>query len=236
MRDQIEVLAARLLELATVDEDTGSRRLPPERELGEALGVSRGALREQLAVLERLGFLHRRQGHGTYIEAPSFRFVRSYFSIAHSLGYLTDAHVSETRVLLEAVVAESAAERATDEQIAGLREAVDRMMAGEADGDLESVHAADADFHRLLLRIVDNPILQVLEEGLRRSIAYDMRTRRRSVSSGRSGETFDRAHAEIVDAIAAHDPEAARLAMRRHFEITRARDATESAAPYASRA
>jgi GntR family transcriptional repressor for pyruvate dehydrogenase complex len=234
--DPLETLVARLLDLSTIDEDTGRRRLPPERELGDALGISRGTLREQLAVLERLGFLHRTQGRGTYIDTSSFGFVSSYFSIAHSLGYLTDAHVAESRQLIEAAVAESAARRATDEQIAGLRETVERMVTGEDIGDLAMVHAADADFHRRLLRIVDNPILEVLEEGLRRPLQQDMRARRLSVSPGSSGEAFDRAHAEIVDAIAAHDPDAARLAMRRHFEITRAGDATESAAPYASRA
>jgi len=219
--DQLETLVTRLLELATVDEETGSQRLPPERELGEALGMSRGALREQLAVLERLGFLHRRQGSGTYIDAPSFAFVRTYFSIAHSLGYLTDAHVAESRELIEVAVAESAARRATDDQIAGLREAVDRMVTSETRGDLDAVHAADTDFHRRLLRIVDNPILQLLEEGLRRSLQQDMRSRRLAVLPLSGGETFDRAHADIVDAIAAHDPEAAGLAMRRHFDIAR---------------
>lgn len=217
--DQLEALVARLLKLATIDEESGRRRLPPERELCESLGVSRGALREQLAVLERLGFLHRTQGRGTYIGTPSFGFVRSYFSIAHSLGYLSDADVAESRELIEAAVAESAALRATDEQIAGLREAVDRMVAGDASDDMDAVHAADADFHRRLLRIVDNPILQLLEQGMRESLRQDMRARRLSVSPGRAGETFDRAHTEIVDAVAARDPDAARLAMRRHFAI-----------------
>lgn len=219
MPDPLETLVARLLDHSIIDEETGRRRLPPERELGDALGMSRGTLREQLAVLERLGFLHRTQGRGTYLETPSFGFVRTYFGIAHSLGYLTDAHVADSRELIEAAVAETAARRATDQQIAALRDSVDRMVTGEALGDLAMVHAADADFHRRLLRIIDNPILELLQEGLRRSLQQDMRTRRLSVSPGSTGEAFDRAHAEIVDAIAAHDPDAARLAMRRHFEV-----------------
>jgi GntR family transcriptional repressor for pyruvate dehydrogenase complex len=223
--EPLEDFVARLLALATEDEETGKRRLPPERELGDELGMSRGALREQLAVLERLGFLHRTQGRGTYIDTPSFGFVRTYFSIAHSLGYLTDADVANSRVLIEEAVAESAALTATPDQIAGLRESVDRMVAGEEAGDLDAVHEADADFHRRLLQIVDNPILQLLQQGLRRSLNEDMRARRRSVSRGRSGEAFDRAHADIVAAIADGDPDAARLAMRRHFGITRATDA-----------
>lgn len=220
MSQPLDQFVARLLALASVDEETGARRLPPERELGDALGMSRGALREQLSVLERLGFLRRTQGRGTYLDTPSFGFVRTYFAIARSLGYITDVHVAEARVLIEEAVADSAARGATAAQIAGLRETVDRMLAAEKAGDLRRVHEADADFHLRLLQIVDNPVLRFLQEGLRRALDDDMRSRRESVALGRAGEEFDRSHEQILDAIAARDPDAARLAMRRHFGIT----------------
>lgn len=219
MTEPLDHFVARLLALASVDEDTGARRLPPERELGEALGMSRGALREQLAVLERLGFLHRTQGRGTYLDTPSYGFVRTYFAISRSLGYISDSDVSDARVLLEEAVAEAAARSATEEQVDGLREALARMEAGELADDLDRVLEADADFHRRLLHIVDNPVLRFLQEGLRRALSDDIRARRESVARGRAGVEFDRSHADIVSAIAAGDPEAARYAMRRHFGV-----------------
>lgn len=220
MTEPLDVFVTRLLGLATVDEETGARRLPPERELGDALGMSRGALREQLAVLERLGFLHRTQGRGTYLDTPSYGFVRTYFTIARSLGYITDAHVSEARVLVEEAVAEAAARKVSDAQIAALREALVRMAAAEESHDLQRAHEADADFHRRLLQVVDNPVLQFLQEGLRRALNDDMRARREAVTREGAGVDFDRSHEDIVDAIAAGDADAARLAMRRHFGIT----------------
>ncbi|WP_127473369.1 FadR/GntR family transcriptional regulator [Microbacterium sulfonylureivorans] len=235
MPEPLDHFVARLLALATIEEDTGARRLPPERELGDALGMSRGALREQLAVLERLGFLHRTQGRGTYLDTPSYGFVRTYFTIARSLGYITEPDVAEARVLVEQAVAEAAARRATDEQIAGLREAIDRMEAADAAGDLDSVHVADADFHRRLLHVVANPVLLFLQEGLRRALDDDMRSRRASVTLAHASGEFDRTHADIVDALVEHDPEAARLAMRRHFGITEA-DAVGAAAVHPARA
>lgn len=219
MTEPLDQFVARLLALATVDEETGARRLPPERELGEALGMSRGALREQLSVLERLGFLNRTQGRGTYLDTPSFGFVRTYFAIARSLGYITGPDVAEARVLIEEAVAESAARGASAEQIAGLRETVDRMISAERAGDLPRVHEADADFHLRLMQIVDNPVLRFLQEGLRRALDDDMRARRESVTRGHAGEEFDRSHEEILQAIAARDPDGARAAMRRHFGI-----------------
>jgi len=232
--DPLDEFVTRLDALASADEETGARRLPPERELGDALGMSRGALREQLAVLERLGFVHRTQGRGTYIDTPSYGFVRTYFAIAGRLGYITEVDVAEARVLIEQAVAEAAARRATDEQIAGLREAIERMEAADAAGDLRAVHVADADFHRRLLHVVANPILMLLQEGLRSALDEDMRARRDSVTRAHSSGEFDRTHADIVDALADHDPDAARLAMRRHFGLTEqapAGPATSAAPP-----
>ena len=209
----------RLRDLATIDDETGARRLPPERELGDALGVSRGALREQLAVLERLGFLHRTQGRGTYLASPSYDFVRTYFRIARELGYLTDDEFSESRVLLEEAVAEAAARRATPEQVEQLRRDVDRMLASEAAGDVEAARDADLAFHRRLQRMVDNSVLRFLHEGLSHVLRDDIAARRLGGAGEAPGERnpADAVHYEIIDAIEAGDPDAARLAMRRHF-------------------
>jgi DNA-binding GntR family transcriptional regulator len=46
---------------------TVDSRLPPERELSRALGVSRAGLRQALAVLESEGQIWRHVGKGTFI-------------------------------------------------------------------------------------------------------------------------------------------------------------------------
>jgi GntR family transcriptional regulator len=45
-------------------------RLPPERELGQTLGVTRATIREAFNVLEDRGLLIRRQGQGTFVTTP----------------------------------------------------------------------------------------------------------------------------------------------------------------------
>lgn len=45
-------------------------RLPPERELSEALGVNRMTLRQALHKLQTEGHLNRRQGSGTFVAGP----------------------------------------------------------------------------------------------------------------------------------------------------------------------
>ena len=42
-------------------------RLPPEKELGEALGLSRSSLREAVKALEIIRVLDVRRGDGTYV-------------------------------------------------------------------------------------------------------------------------------------------------------------------------
>ncbi|MFS0735175.1 FCD domain-containing protein [Microbacterium sp. 1P10UB] len=223
MADPLEHLVSQLLALTTVEPGTGARRLPPERELGDALGMSRGALREQLSVLERLGFLHRTQGRGTYLDRPSDDFVRTYFTIARELGYLTDGQFAESRVLLEEAVAEAAAARATEEDVALLRAQVDTMISATRAGDHEAAFEADVAFHRRLQAMVDNPVLHLMHDGLAHVLREAIRFRRLEavaveVPDEDGVRRTDSVHYAIVEAIEAHNPEAARQAMRAHFE------------------
>ncbi len=223
MSSSLEHLVSRLLEVAIPESGGSARRLPPERELGEVLGMSRGTLREQLAVLEGLGFLHRTQGRGTYLDTPSDEFVRSYFTIAHSLGHLTESQFSESRVLLEEAIAEAAASRATPEAVAQLRGDVDQMVEASKRGDHEAAFRADVAFHRRLQAMVDNPVLRLVHEGLSHVLRESIRTRRREVAELEVPDadgvfSTDRVHYAIIDALEAGDPEQARQAMRVHFE------------------
>jgi GntR family transcriptional regulator len=69
-------------------------RLPPEKELAEALGVSRGTLRLALERLESNGEVVRRQGSGTFVGRVAFgaafseglEVLESYASLARREG------------------------------------------------------------------------------------------------------------------------------------------------------
>ena len=219
----LESIVSELLRLATPEPGPTARRLPPERDLGEALNMSRGALREQLSVLELLGFLHRTQGRGTYIDTPGDDFVRSYFTISRQLGYLNDQQFADARVLLEESIAEQAARVASDEQVEALRADVDAMIAATKTGDHEAAFEADVRFHSRLNGIVDNPIFRLMHEGfshvLRETIRYRRLQAVRVEPVDEHGvRRTDSVHYDVVDALEARDPDAARAAMREHFE------------------
>lgn len=223
MDETREAFAIQLIGLSTLEPD-GSRRLFPERELCTHLDVSRGALRERLSELESIGILSRRQGHGTYLQAPGPDVIRTYFTTMRALGFLGSSEIAEAREMLETVVAVQAARRAGDADAERLRGLVDEMVAYTAAGDHDRATEVDLAFHAELFAIVANPVFTMVHNGLAHALAQAMHERRAAaiaaegVTADGRAET-DTIHYSVVDAIAANDPDAARSAIRRHFEI-----------------
>ena len=121
-------------------------RLPPERELCDLLGVSRGELRKALAALEAEGQLWRHVGKGTFVGARRIEAM----SLADIDRETNPAEVMRTRLLVEPVIAREAALNATSRHVDGLRRCIERTR--QAGADLEflaaagQVEAPDADF------------------------------------------------------------------------------------------
>lgn len=74
-------------------------RLPPEREMAGALGISVGTLRKALSDLERKGLLERRQGSGNYVKArPEATGIYAFFRLElKGGGGLPTAQVLDVR-------------------------------------------------------------------------------------------------------------------------------------------
>ncbi|QKZ24674.1 FadR family transcriptional regulator [Streptomyces chartreusis] len=216
-------LVRRLAEQATLETGTGRLRLPTERELVESLDVSRGTLREQLSMLGMLGFLDRTQGRGSYLRVPDASFIRLYFDLSGQLGQLSGSQFRSAREMLELSTAEAAARMATADDVDELRVLVDQMVAAGNEDDQQALEA-DLQFHRRLVTIVDNPILQLVHDGLSHALSSEVLERRRQAVGRASPDPghrrlVDTVHYGIVDAISDRDPDGARAAMRRHFEV-----------------
>jgi GntR family transcriptional regulator len=91
-------------------------RLPPEKELADSLGVSRGTLRLALERLESNGEVNRRQGSGTFVGRvampPAFseglEVLESYASLARRQGMkLTAREISIEQAKAPGYVAEA---------------------------------------------------------------------------------------------------------------------------------
>ena len=103
-------------------------RLPPEHELADRLGVSRGSLREAVRALSQIKVLDVRRGDGTYVTslAPSELLSGLAFAV-ELLQPQGLEEVLEVRRLLLPPAAALAAQRVTREQIAEMHAVVDQL-------------------------------------------------------------------------------------------------------------
>src|SRR5215475_11264578 len=130
-------------------------QLPSERELMEEYGVGRPAVREALQTLERSGIVEILHGERARVVVPTAeRLVAQIAGGAmHLLRSQPDSleHLKDARLFLETGTARMAAERATDEQVAGLRLAIARQRAAMA--DVDQFLERDMAFHREIASI-----------------------------------------------------------------------------------
>lgn len=103
-------------------------KLPSERVLVDMLGVSRSSLREALRALSAMGAVTIRQGDGMY--------VASTRHLQPTNGPLFDAteqyalrSLIETRQGIEVAAVRAAAQRASDDDLAGLQNMLDDQLA-----------------------------------------------------------------------------------------------------------
>lgn len=187
---------------------TGSR-LPAERELAEKFGVSRVAVREAEIALQAVGRIEIKTGSGAYVlDAQADRKNR--------LPDVSAFELTEARALFEAEAAALAAAQIDDATLEELDRYI-QIMATTGPDD-EAGELADRDFHRAVASASGNAaITHVINTlwKLRTDIepvkaVYD------SVCSENFGARA-REHSDILDALRAHDPAAARVAMRKHF-------------------
>ncbi len=194
-------------------------QLPSERELMDEYGVGRPAVREALQALERSGIVEILHGERARVVVPTAE--RLVAQIAGGAMHLLRSqpgsleHLKDARVFLECGTARMAAEKATGEQVARLRLAIAQQRAAMADFD-EFVER-DMAFHREIAGISGNPIFPAVAEALFRWAGEYYQT---LVRAPGAEELTLTEHERIVDAIAAHDPDAASEAM--HAHLTRA--------------
>jgi DNA-binding FadR family transcriptional regulator len=189
--------------------------LPPEDDLARQLGVSRVPLREGIKQLEAIGWLKIERGTGTRVVSPDFSVIEGTVEFLARFEVLRFAHVHQLRRIIEVEVAGDLARERPDGLIERLRAANQAI----ADGRDQPTGYIDADvaFHDLLLDASPNPLFPRLLAGFRRYLTL---SRQRSFAGPEAVDGAVRAHAAIVEAIAAGDQMAARAAMRSHLEVT----------------
>jgi GntR family transcriptional repressor for pyruvate dehydrogenase complex len=181
-------------------------RLPPEQELAELLGVSRGSLREAVRALSQINVLDVRRGDGTYVRSlePSDLLSGLFFAIELLQARGLD-EVLEVRRLLFPPAAGLAAQRATEQQLAAMRSIIDQL---EVAVDSETI----ANLHREFQGIVaDSTGNEWLSSILRALQLEGEHVRRAWLNSKPTIREVAIAHQKLIlEALERRDPEMAR--------------------------
>jgi DNA-binding FadR family transcriptional regulator len=195
--------------------------MPPERELAEALGVSRPSLREALGALQVLGVLETKHGSGSWVAANAIEVV-AQSPPANLLG--VDADISpvavlEARLMIEPPIVRLAASLyQPDARIEQLLEMMNEARDWENPAHRAVWSDADRLFHRRLAAQTDNPVFLafadhvafVMGQPLWRRLRDEMLT-----VPGRIEASIEE-HARIYDAIVRGDLDGAERAAYDH--------------------
>jgi GntR family transcriptional repressor for pyruvate dehydrogenase complex len=190
-------------------------RLPTEKALGEAFGVSRAVVREAIARLKADGLIETRQGSGAFVvEAPKTINLRFWQGAGPELGELRD--IFELRAMVEGAVAELAAQRRDRDDLramTGHLQAMDDAMKNGGDGT-----EADDNFHIAMAKATRNAYVGRLVEFLGRHFSDSRKLAWQGTSHQLAiPREAQREHRALFEAISRGDGEASRRCALDHL-------------------
>jgi GntR family transcriptional repressor for pyruvate dehydrogenase complex len=181
-------------------------RIPPERQLMEALAVGRSTVREAVGQLQALGVLQTRMGSGTYLlREVGLDTVHLPLSMEAARTREALLQTLDVRRGLEAEASTLAARRRTKTDIADMGEKLAIME--RVQHEKGTAGREDLAFHLSIYKATHNPLFPQLLEQMREAFErfFDKPFDRPDFAR----RSF-RYHRELYDAIVARDPELAR--------------------------
>ncbi|HEX4035586.1 MAG TPA: FCD domain-containing protein [Solirubrobacteraceae bacterium] len=194
-------------------------RIGTEAELAVELGVSRPALREAVRLLVGSNRVRaaRGPGGGVFVAHTPAGSLAQTISEAVAAMLATEAttiaELTEVRLLLEVPLAGLAARRASEEQLAQMRDALATAAAAADDDAIQ--RETDIRFHRSIAAAAGNRVASALGGWS----ADVLQSRLKDLIAPAIVEAVAREqHAEILRAIEARNPALAERAMRLHLQ------------------
>jgi len=211
----IQVAERLLSEILDGSFPTGSS-LPSEGELVERFGVSRVVVREAIRALEARGLVEAAQGKRPIVLGLTASMPNDFFGMVLRTDDRAIFELVEVRRTLEVANARLAAERATEDDIQRMRDAIDEMRANR--DHLAAYDAADVAFHERLAAASGNRFHRLLIEALGDLLrASREESRRGHVLRGLAAAQSIEVHQRILDALVRRDADAAAREMDDHL-------------------
>jgi DNA-binding GntR family transcriptional regulator len=175
-----------------------------ETRLSKLLGISRTPVREALQQLAQEGLVQVIPGRAVTVATQS---VQSVLDVVHM------------RLILEPELVRLATDAISDPDVAELQMIVGRMEAAVDEDDHMAWSKADTQFHEILGDACPNKLLGEIVVQMRNRVHYLANIDSQTNPTRLRKCTAE--HRRIVDAIEAHDPEAAAAFTREHVDKLR---------------
>jgi len=211
-RNKVYQAVAKQLERHITERLKPGDLLPPERQLVQMLGVSRGSVRDAIRSLELKGLLEPRQGIGTVVCSPGASAANPLAKALMHKRKLV-AELIDVRKMIEPHLAARAATHASDQEVAEMEDILARQGAKVRRGELATEE--DSEFHySIALASNNSAILKVVD------VLMDLLrdTREHSLQGAGRQEKSLAGHRRILSALKRQDSAAAEAAMRRHLQ------------------
>lgn len=190
-------------------------KLMTERELSEAMGVSRTTVRDAIQRLSAMGLIVQKQGRGTYIKEIEGR-PENPFAQAMETQNASIQDLLEVRMALECNATAMAARRADEADIQAMDQSIEEMRMEVDSGRLGT--QADTGFHMAIAYAAKNPLHILIMRNFYDYLFHNIRENLSCLyqNPGNIKEILNQ-HRDILDSIKTRDPKKAFLAMQRHI-------------------
>lgn len=207
-----ELVVQRIKELLEQGDLKAGSRLPPERELAEMLNISRPSLRTALKALSVMGIIRAKPGAGTYIADSLPEVFTEPMRFMTLINNTSDEELFEARLIIEAGLAELAAERATSSDLRALSDEIEAMRLTVNDPEQFLRH--DVRFHQAIARAAGNKVMS----GVMDTIAHLLyQLRRETITDASDFQDAIAWHQKIYETFRKRDGKRAKEMMTGHL-------------------
>ena len=169
-----------------------------ERQLSQALGVSRTPIREAMTLLEQEGFLRTEPRRGIFIVRKTKKQI---------------IEMIEMWAAIESMAARLATINASDEDIAGLRRLFDEFRNSTPAEHIHEYSDANIAFHQAIIRLSGSHLMGKTIDDV---LIHVRAIRRMTISQRDRASRSIKDHMKIIEALEARDTELAERLVRQH--------------------
>ena len=221
-REVLEIL----MNLIQSGEIVRDGKLLPEREIATRLDMSRSVVREALIGLEALGALDVRERQGVFVQKADLQELSLGLDQMRLAPSRSLPQIMEMRYILEVPATVLAARRRTDDDVANLRDCLERLEAiRKRRGPEEGPQGAywNTILHATIIQATGNLVYSRLFEGLvsvMEKAITSLRMRYMSFPEEARGDRILDQHRRLVAAIIDRNETAARDTVVEHLTLT----------------